>query len=257
MQAMSMTIPVYKQLLTAWCLLSVIIFFLLLKITAPYGRHARKGWGFSINNRLGWFLMEIVSPLSFGCFFMQNSEKSSVNWLFFSLWMAHYFNRSIIYPLRIPDKSKQMPLLISVSAICFNGMNGFLNGYYLGILKPGYENAWMTDVRFVLGILLFVSGFIINFSSDNILIHLRKNSAEGEYKIPEGGFFRWISCPNYLGEIIEWSGWAVATWSLPGFSFALWTAANLFPRAIKHHKWYRLKFNHYPSGRKAIIPGVI
>jgi len=77
------------------------------------------------------------------------------------------------------------------------------------------------------------------------------------YKIPNGGLFRWISCPNYLGEIIEWVGWALATWSLPGMSFALWTAANLIPRAISHHKWYKTKFKDYPHRRKAIIPGVL
>jgi hypothetical protein len=44
-----------------------------------------------------------------------------------------------------------------------------------------------------------------------------------------------VSCPNYLGEILEWIGWAIATWSLAGWVFAIWTMANLAPRAFTNH----------------------
>jgi protein-S-isoprenylcysteine O-methyltransferase Ste14 len=66
--------------------------------------------------------------------------------------------------------------------------------------------------------------------------------------------YRWISCPNYFGEIVEWIGWAIATWSLAGLAFALWTAANLAPRARSHHQWYRESFADYPQERKALVP---
>jgi protein-S-isoprenylcysteine O-methyltransferase Ste14 len=68
--------------------------------------------------------------------------------------------------------------------------------------------------------------------------------------------YRWVSCPNYLGEIIEWLGWAIATWSLPGLAFAVWVAANLIPRARAHHAWYQEHFSEYPPGRKALLPHV-
>lgn len=135
-------------------------------------------------------------------------------------------------------------------------MNGFLNGYFLGTFKPDYAVEWFYDWRFLTGVFLFAAGFIINFTSDNILFKLRKGGNKGEYKIPQGGFYKWISSPNYFGEIIEWSGWALMTWSLPGLSFALWTAANLIPRAKAHHRWYRSHFPDYPKERKAIIPYV-
>ena len=38
---------------------------------------------------------------------------------------------------------------------------------------------------------------------------------------------------------------------------ALWTAANLVPRAHRNHTWYLEKFgDQYPSGRKRLIPFV-
>ena len=63
--------------------------------------------------------------------------------------------------------------------------------------------------------------------------------------------------PNYLGEFIEWLGWAIMTWSWAGLVFFLWTVCNLFPRAISNHKWYQNKFTDYPKERKAVIPNFI
>ena len=109
---------------------------------------------------------------------------------------------------------------------------------------------------FLAGIALFAAGFLIHSSSDNILRSLRKPGETG-YSIPQGGMFRFISCPNYFGEIIEWVGWALLTWSVAGLAFATFTFANLFPRAIAHHRWYRGEFTDYPSERKAIIPFIV
>jgi 3-oxo-5-alpha-steroid 4-dehydrogenase 1 len=103
---------------------------------------------------------------------------------------------------------------------------------------------------------LFVIGLVINFQSDLILIKLRQPGETG-YKLPTGGFFRWLSCSNYFGELLEWTGWALATWSLPGLAFAVWGAANLVPRAVSHHRWYQEKFPNYPRERRALLPGVL
>jgi len=92
--------------------------------------------------------------------------------------------------------------------------------------------------------------------SDNRLIHLRKPDETG-YKIPKGGLFRYISCPNLFGEMVEWAGFVLMCWSWPALSFAVWTAANLGPRALAHHRWYRSHFKDYPPERKAVVPFVI
>ena len=84
-----------------------------------------------------------------------------------------------------------------------------------------------------------------------------RDRTDQRYSIPHGGMYRWVSCPNYLGELIEWTGWAVMTWSLAGTSFALFTAANLVPRALSHHRWYRQRFDDYPSDRRAVLPGIL
>lgn len=226
------------------------------KVTAPYGRHYRPGWGPELPYRWAWVAMEAVSPLTFAHFFWHGTaEKNTVHWLLFGLWIAHYTNRSIIYPFRARMEGKRIPASIALAAVFFNLVNGFLNGYWLGnfaTFPPAYE----LSFPFLMGLTLFFFGAAINLHADNRLIALRKNTNTG-YAIPHGGLFEWVSCPNHLGEILEWCGYALMAWNLPALSFAVWTAANLIPRARSHHQWYLSHFPDYPKERKAVIPGIL
>ena len=209
-----------------------------------------------ISNRLSWFMMEAPSPLLMLIFFfLGTTPKNIVLILFLLMWQAHYLHRAFIYPFMISDGQKKFPLGVMLMAFLFNLVNGYLNGYFLFNQSGGYPLSWLWDPRFLLGMVLFLVGFVINRWSDEILRGLRQPGETG-YKIPYGMLYRWISCPNYFGEIIEWIGWAIATWSLPGLCFAVWTFVNLAPRARAHHQWYRESFPEYPPERKALIPGV-
>ncbi len=57
-----------------------------------------------------------------------------------------------------------------------------------------------------------------------------------------------------LGEIVQWAGWALATWSAAGLAFCSLTIANLAPRARSNQRWYRSEFPDYPHDRRALIP---
>jgi 3-oxo-5-alpha-steroid 4-dehydrogenase 1 len=99
----------------------------------------------------------------------------------------------------------------------------------------------------------------INWHSDGILRNLRKPGETG-YKIPYGGMFNYVSGANFFGEIVEWTGFAMACgFSIPAVSFALSTAFNIAPRAVQHHKWYYEKFGaeYKKLNRKAVIPFII
>jgi steroid 5-alpha reductase family enzyme len=141
-------------------------------------------------------------------------------------------------------------------ALFFNLVNGSLLGYYLGTLQTVYTATRISDIRFIAGILLFFTGMILNVLSDETLILMRKDNPEG-YRIPRGGLFSLVSCPNFFGEIIEWLGYAVLCWSLPALSFFIWTCCNLIPRALDHHRWYRQVFPDYPVKRKAVFPWLL
>ncbi len=245
---------IFNGILMGWFILAILIFIILFYVVAPYGRHLRMGWGPVLDNRLGWIIMEAVSPIIFAvCFVLGTNENNMILIIFFCMWEAHYIHRAFIYPLRLASSIKRMPVLVVGLGIFFNSVNAYLNGRFLFTFSNGYSADWLVDSRFIIGFILFVLGFIVNRRADHILRSLRK-SDNLDYKIAYTGLFNYISCPNYLGEILIWIGWAIATWSLAGLSFAIWTIANLVPRARANHNWYREKFFDYPNDRKALIP---
>ncbi len=229
------------------------VYLIISKIRTPYGRHSKNGWGVMVNNKWAWFWMEfpalVVMPF---LSIIGPNELNPFSILLVSIWFIHYLNRVIIFPLRIKTKGKKMPISIAFSAFFFNIFNGLFNGYYVGfIMNP--ESIYNYNV--LIGLIIFIFGMVINISSDNTLISLRKYSKG--YKIPNGGLFNFVSCPNYFGEIIEWIGFLIIALSLPALSFTLWTFFNLIPRALNHHEWYKETFKNYPIKRKAVIPFVL
>ena len=187
--------------------------------------------------------------------------------------------------------------------------NGYAQGRYLTNYAH-YDVSWFLDPRFLVGHVLFLVGMAINIYSYGVLRGLRKPGERG-YKIPHGvyihmiqlsftliytilplslppspgGLFEYVSCANYLGEMVEWVGYAMACWSPVAGSFALWTTLFLGSRALQHHKsvqcvgvaciwhsspvlprmhtyihahrFYREKFEDYPQHRKAFIPFIL
>ena len=234
---------------------ALIVFILLFFISAPYGKFSRKGWGPSIKSKWAWMIMEFPSPFLITVFFVTADAKTSPKIIFLILWLTHYLQRTFVYPFSQSGREKPYPLIIVSMALIFNCFNGFANGFGVFHLY-NYSSSWLFTWQFISGIIIFITGFIINKTADEKLRVFRKRSPE-EYVIPHGWLFNYISSPHYFGEIIEWAGWALMTWSLPGLAFSVFTFANLFPRAIASHQWYKSHFTEYPSERKAIIPFII
>lgn len=246
----------YRWLVLLELALAVPTFVSLVFTAAPYGRHARGGWGPTLPARLGWVLMESPAPLFFAAVYATGTHRAGVAPLaLLSVWELHYLYRAFLYPLRLRASAARMPLTVVLLAVAFNLLNGWINARWVSELGT-YPARWLGDARFVAGCALFLGGFALNVTSDHALRRLRQPGETG-YRLPRGGAFELVSCPNYLGEMIEWTGWAIATWSLAGLAFALYTVANLAPRALAHHAWYRRRFPDYPRRRRALIPFVL
>jgi len=238
-----------------WIAIAIVLFPVQLFVSAPYGRHSKTTFGPMISNKFGWILMEAWAFITFIIVYLKFFNPNKYSLFFAALYLLHYINRSFIFPLRTNTKGKQMPLMIAISAMLFNSVNASINGYFLGKLSVYPEN-YFLHWNFMLGIILFLAGFFINYKSDGILINLRK-PGEKDYKIPQGFLFRYISCPNHFGEIVEWFGYFLMCWNLASFAFLIWTVSNLLPRALHHHKWYLQNFKDYPKDRKAVFPFVV
>ena len=246
-------LAVYNLLMLSFGLASLVIFAILFFITAGYGQHINKKWGPAINNKVGWIIMEIPTVIIYLIYFLVGDRKTDLfSLIFLIIWMLHYCQRTFIFPLLMRGK-ELMPITIILLGITFNGINAYLQARWVNTFSSPYAISWIFNPLFIIGFVIFLCGFVINLSSDRIIRNLRE-PGETEYKIPYGGMFKYVSCPSYFGEITEWVGWAIMTWSVPGLIFAIWTFANLAPRARSNHLWYKNSFPEYPKKRKALIP---
>ena len=209
-----------------------------------------------------------------------------LGWFFF-----HYIYRSILYPFMMTTtSSSDVPFGIAFMAFLYCFINGYLQSKYLtkfydtskynsSSSSSNTKTNIISNYNFEFGIVLIIIGFSIVFTSDRILLNLKKqqlmkkrmvnttstsknnnnnsnnnnkNSHTSHYSIPYGGLFYLVSSPHYFGELLEWIGFCIASnYSLCSLSFVLWTAANLIPRSIHTHNWYKKTFqdnnNHHDS----------
>jgi 3-oxo-5-alpha-steroid 4-dehydrogenase 1 len=217
------------------------------------GRGQRRGYGPTLSNTLGWLLMETPAALLPPLIVLLGDRCDGPTVSFLAIWELHYLQRAWVYPLLIRARGARMPLFVCLSGAGFNVLNAYLNFRQLSWLAPLYPAGWLTDPRFVSGCVLFALGYGVNRHADRRLRALRA-PGETDYKIPRGGLYEYVSCPNYFGELIAWCGWALLTWAWAGLFFALFTAANLIPRALAHQRDYRRRFPDYPPERRAIVP---
>ena len=252
----------------AWAMIitAMATFVTTLAISAPYGRYSTaKGWGPLIPAKTAWFFMESPNLWVPGIIYVHFSSASCAsnpyNNRLIVMFLIHYINRAVLYPLRMPRDANPMPISVSLMAFLYCIWNGLTQSLALGVVhcEDSISGNSAAIIRFYLGVLIFFMGMAINVHADSTLLHLRGKPINGRrqaYKIPTGGMFEYVSCANYFGEILEWFGYAVASWSIAAAAFAIFTFCNIGPRAYNHHKWYLQKFEDYPKSRKAVIPYV-
>ena len=240
---MTLSIENFNLLLIAMTVIAIIVFIALQRIEAGYGMMYTKRWGPAIGNRIGWVLMEAPVFICMLILWWLSPRRLDVAPLvMFLLFELHYFQRSFIFPLLIKGRNK-MPLTIILMGVIFNVVNALMQGGWIFYLAPAdmYTPSWLYSWQFVVGTAVFFAGMGINLHSDHIIRRLRKPGDTRHY-IPRGGMFRYVSSANYFGEVLEWIGFAILTWSWVGCVFALWTFANLAPRAKKTHQRYAGEF---------------
>ena len=251
------TESLYNGLIYAMIGLAVVVFICLYFITAGYGQFRTKQWGWSINNKVAWVLMEAPAFLMMmGIWYASGCPTAAPQIVLLGLFLLHYFQRSFIFPLLMSGHSK-MPVTIMLSGVTFNIINGIMQGGALyWFPREAYLQGWdyLMHGTSILGFAVFFIGMAINLHSDHVIRHLRQPGDTRHY-LPEKGMYRYVTSANYLGEIIEWTGFAIIAGSLAAWVFVWWTAANLVPRAHAIHKKYRSEFGDKAMGKKKrIIP---
>jgi len=233
----------FNVFLAVMSALALLVFICLFFIDAGYGKFYNRKWGPAISNKWGWILMESPVFIAMLVLYLCSERRDDlVRFVFLVIFEVHYFQRSFIFPFLISGKSK-MPLSIILMGVTFNTLNALMQGGWIFYVSPPemYPGEWFTSAQFLLGLLIFTVGMFINLQSDSIIRNLRAPGDTKHY-LPKGGMFKYVTSANYLGELMEWTGFAILTWSWAGAVFALWTFANLCPRAARIYERYRQEF---------------
>lgn len=214
-------------------------------------------WGPSIPNKAGWFIMEFPAFCCMALIWIFSPRAGEIApCIMAGLFELHYFQRTFIFPFLIKGKNR-MPVAIILMGMVFNTVNAYMiGGWLFHVASPDrYPSSWLLSPLFFLGTIIFFVGMAINLHSDHVIRSLRQKDDSRHY-IPCKGFYRYVVSANYFGEFVEWIGFAILTWSVPAAVFALWTFANLAPRARSIHARYCMEFgNDFTSlNRKYILP---
>ena len=236
-------------------LLAIVTFFSQVCKPAPYGKHAEGSGRIPVNSRIAFIISEVFPGIvifTLTYFLAGQYFDLPINIVFYCLFTVHYIHRGIIHPLITKYSNPKVALWIPLSTTLANVLYHYINAEFIGSAE--YCSGYHYDPRFIIGLILFILGFVINRAADLQLTCLRRKSDDKEYVIPKGPLFYLISCPNYFGEGLQWFGWTIMTWSLAGLVWWLFTEATFIPRARHNHKWYKNQFLDYPPRRKALIP---
>ena len=241
-----MTLHQFNIFLIVMAAIAAVVYVSLFFVDAGYGKFYDKKWGPSVNNKLGWVLMEAPVFITMLVLYLISDRRDDlVRIAFLFLFELHYFHRSFVFPFRLRGKSL-MPLSIIIMGAVFNVLNALMQGGWIFFVSPSdyYSREWLTTPQFIVGFLIFLVGMYVNIQSDDIIRDLRKNGDSRHY-LPKAGMFRYVTSANYFGEFIEWVGFAVLTWSWAGAVFAWWTFANLAPRATRIYAAYKKEFHSF------------
>ncbi len=196
----------------------------------------------------GFILPGLLSIIVFATVFLSgNHAKTEITWIFFSFWIIH-FTVKIVFNLINPSHHEtQIANTKMLSAIV--SINALINGYCLGWLWPAYAVSWMQNMAFISGSLILGLGFLIQITA-NIRMTPKKNETDAL----DSGLHKIVFCPGYLGEILQWGGFAMITWNSSAAAAFCWMLATLLAQATSQKHKYLLQFPELPATRKALIP---
>eukprot|EP01117_Protostelium_nocturnum_P011681 TRINITY_DN4251_c0_g1_i1.p1 TRINITY_DN4251_c0_g1~~TRINITY_DN4251_c0_g1_i1.p1 ORF type:complete len:293 (+),score=59.43 TRINITY_DN4251_c0_g1_i1:70-948(+) len=165
-------------------------------------------------------------------------------------WIIHFAKREFetLFVHRFGNDT--MPLGNLYKNCAYYWSFGLFIGYLVN--RPHFgEGASLFWV--LVGLAIFLLSEVGNGVTHLQLRNLRPAGSKTR-RVPRGGLFNYVSCPNYTCEILAWVGFSIFTGSFGAWLFTLVGAGQMALWAQKKHARYRKEFPDYPRNRKALVP---
>lgn len=218
----------------------------------PYGRTYIRGKSVlkvEVPDRIAFILVHSSGLIIFMILFWKCKYTNMLSFPAI-IYIIHYAHRVGVYPFSRSLKSKPWPL----ESVLYYSLVNCITGYTIAFMIIFDYKALALFVKILLTVLVGLSAFCAAVH-DYQLSFLRAAGDSG-YRIPSGLCFKWVSCPNYEFEMLQWIFYACYFHlGTPVISFVLWQFANLSARSKSSHEAYQKIFlSKYPEKRTAMIP---
>jgi steroid 5-alpha-reductase/3-oxo-5-alpha-steroid 4-dehydrogenase 1 len=134
-----------------------------------------------METRLAWVVMEAPAVLAFVPSTAPAPRARGGPAGLLAMWQAHYVQRTFVFPFTLRPGGRT-PVSVVAMGFTFNAINAYLNARWLSEFGH-YDTSWLWSPAFLLGLMLFVTGYRINRWADRVLLGLRAPGETG-YKIP-------------------------------------------------------------------------
>jgi very-long-chain enoyl-CoA reductase len=232
---------------------------------AGYSKFAHPERKFKLKSRLGMVIL--YSPgLAASLYYLATVPRVGGNGreLATASLLALHYGKRVLECLFLHKYSGSMDgdFLIPVST--FYALTAVLYAHQQKTVES-YQGAH-SQLLYRMGVALALFGQMGNFYHHYLLTKLRDKDSCAEdtpsqspsrraaYKIPSGGLFRFVTMPHYFFEIIAWFGLACVTQHFNAFLAVLDMISYLGGRSVANTRWYKSKFENYPSDRKHLVP---
>jgi len=232
--------------------------------STAYGKFGKTASLATVDPRFGWWLMELPVTLTFLYFFFFKGGPQSqklVPRICAANFCFHYSYRGWLFPFLIRSHaSSKFSLVPALFGSLVTVTHGYLNAKWLSTHGTHLADTrnWLRNPRFLGGAALYVGGFSLLVWHDHILRTLRDPNDPPDaprYAIPHGGLFEYATCPQYLCELITFTGMALLSCGPNGAFIVAISVVNLVPRAVQTSQWYHENFGDaYPAERKHLVP---
>lgn len=248
------------NLVCTWALVMVLVVGLTECVDpTAYGKFGGEA-KFALPPRFGWWLMELPVTLTFVYFFFMKGGPQSrelVPRICAAIMCMHYSYRGWLYPYLVgahPGARSNFSILPAVGGSLVTVTHGYLNAKWFAEHGKHLKRSWLRHPCFVLGLLVYLSGFVALVYHDHLMRELRPCPGGARYCIPRGGFFEYATQAVYFCEIWTWFGFFVISCGPNGAFIFLVSCANLIPRAAASHAWYLQKFgDEYAALNRAYL----